>query len=108
MAFTHVDGPLVMAVMAFAAVDAHRQARAMNASSAETPAPVAGQSLRVVGGILLVLIGILFFLEQVYDVDLEALYSLWPLLLVGLGAWMIWSHLRKDKAEEKPADPDRP
>ena len=108
-AFTRVEGPLVMAVMAFAAVDAHRQARAMNAGGAAVPGPVAasGQSLRIVGGGLLILLGVLFFLEQAYGIDLEALSELWPLVLIGLGGWMIWSHLRKGKGEEKPEGGDQ-
>lgn len=109
-AFTRVDGPLVLAVMAFAAVDAHRQARAMNAGGAGAPGPLPapGHSLRIAGGALLILLGILFFLEQAYDIDLEALAEFWPLVLIGLGGWMIWSHLRKGRGEEKPADQDQP
>ena len=109
-AFTRVEGPLMLAVMAFAAVDAHRQARAMNAGGAAAPGPLSapGQSLRIAGGVLLILLGVLFFLEQAYDIDLEALSELWPLVLIGLGAWMLWSHFRKVREGEKPEDTDQP
>jgi len=105
-----VEGPLMLAVMAFAAVDAHRQARAMNAGGAAAPGPLSapGQSLRIAGGVLLILLGVLFFLEQAYDIDLEALSELWPLVLIGLGAWMLWSHFRKVREGEKPEDTDQP
>jgi hypothetical protein len=104
-AFTRLEGPLVLAVIAFAAVDGHRQARALNAAAADAAAlPAASKvPLRVVSGTLLIVIGFLYFLEQA-GVDLEALSAFWPVLFIGLGIWMIWSHLRRGKSEDKPED----
>lgn len=114
-AFTRIEGPLVLAAMAFAVVDAHRQARALNAAAAGGPeVPVDAISrypLRMVGGVLLIFIGLLFGLEQA-GVDLDALFGFWPVVFIGVGGWMIWSHFRKTPAEanpeEKPEGTDQP
>lgn len=110
-AFTRLEGPLVLAVIAFAAVDAHRQARALNAAGPDVPPAASKVPLRIVAGLLLIVIGFLFFLEQA-GVDLEALNAFWPVLFIGAGIWMIWSHLNKGKQDEKPGDtpanPDQP
>jgi hypothetical protein len=104
-AFTRLEGPLVLAVIAFAAVDAHRQAQALNAIAADAASlPSASKvPLRIVSGILLIVIGFLFFLEQA-GVDLEALSAFWPILFIGLGVWMIWSHLSRGRTEAKSED----
>ncbi len=58
-------------------------------------------------GVLLIVIGFLFFLEQA-GVDLEAMLGFWPVVFIGLGVWMIWAHLKKERDGKPPEDPGAP
>ena len=49
----------------------------------------------LVAGVILTLIGIVAFIEEFINIDLEWLYELWPLALVGIGLWLIVASVRE-------------
>jgi TM2 domain-containing membrane protein YozV len=53
-----------------------------------------GQRGSIGGGLALLVGGILFLLHTWFDVSLEFLSDWWPLLPVGLGAWLLWAGIR--------------
>jgi len=100
-------GLFIMALIAFAVVDGYRQAKAMCCAPAPTQEHTSPRRLHggIVGGIILIVLGLFFLLDQMYDIDFEPILRMWPLVLVGVGGWMIWSHYRPKKDEEPPAQP---
>lgn len=56
------------------------------------------QNGSLVGGAILIVIGLVFFLREWFDIDIDW-GKLWPLFLIGLGVWL----LVKDR--NKPKDP---
>lgn len=101
---------LIMAMIffwAFNVLDAYRQAVLINYGYAQDlglldqpQRPKAGQG-GLIAGAILTIIGVIALIEQYVPVDLDWLYDLWPLLLVGTGVWLIAASLReKRKAEE--------
>lgn len=46
---------------------------------------------RLVWGVALIAVGLWFFLERTLRIDLPAIPwdALWPVLLIGLGAWIV-------------------
>jgi hypothetical protein len=91
---------------AFSILDAYRQAVLINYGYAQDlgltdrpQRPRAGQG-GLIAGIILTLLGIIATVEQYIDVDLRWLYDLWPLLLIGVGVWLIVAAVReRNKAE---------
>lgn len=101
---------LVMAMIffwAFSILDSYRQAMLINYGYAQDlglldrpQRPKAGQG-GLIAGVILTILGVIALIEQYVSVDLDWLYDLWPLLLVGTGIWLIAASLRdKKKAEE--------
>ncbi|HEX6862673.1 MAG TPA: DUF5668 domain-containing protein, partial [Thermoanaerobaculia bacterium] len=99
------DAPfLVMAMIffwAFSVLDAYRQAVLINYGYAQDlglvdrpDRPRAGQG-GLIAGIILTLLGIIATLEQYVDIDLRRLYDLWPVLLIGVGLWLIVAAVRE-------------
>lgn len=92
---------------AFGVLDAYRQAMLINYGYAQDlglidrpDRPRAGQG-GLIAGIILTLLGIVATLEQYVDIDLRWLYELWPVLLVGVGIWLIAASVRdRNKATE--------
>lgn len=86
---------------AFSVLDAYRQAVLINYGYAQDlglidrpERPRAGQG-GLIAGVVLTLLGIVATLEQYVDIDLRWLYELWPLLLVGVGIWLIAASVRE-------------
>lgn len=103
VAFTKMDGPFVAALMAFCAFDAHRQAHRLCSGETTDRKGSSSRALGIVGGIALVLAGLLFALNEMYDIDLQVFEQYWPVLLIGVGGWLIYSHFRnKPKSGEPP------
>jgi hypothetical protein len=86
---------------AFGVLDSYRQAMLINYGYAQDlglvdrpDRPRAGQG-GLIAGIILTLLGIVATLEQYVDIDLRWLYDLWPILLVGVGLWLIVAAVRE-------------
>ncbi len=88
----------------FNMIDANRRAMHYNRVSAGLGAeelpddfklPKSGGSL--FGGIVLVLIGVLFVLDLNFDISLDWLENWWPLALVLVGGRLIWQARRKGR-----------
>lgn len=101
----HVDTPFFVMTMiffwAFSVLDAYRQAVLINYGYAQDLGltdrpgrPRAGQG-GLIAGIILTLLGIVATVEQYIDIDLQWLYELWPILLVGVGIWLIVASVRE-------------
>jgi hypothetical protein len=86
---------------AFGVLDSYRQALLINYGYAQDlglldqpQRPRAGQG-GLIAGIVLTLLGIVATLEQYVDIDLRWLYDLWPVLLVGVGLWLLVAAVRE-------------
>lgn len=86
---------------AFSVLDSYRQAMLINYGYAQDlglldqpQRPKAGQG-GLIAGIILTLLGIVATLEQYVDIDLRWLYDLWPVLLIGVGIWLIVAAVRE-------------
>lgn len=84
----------------FAVLDAYRQALLINYGYSQDlglldlpQRPRAGMA-GMAAGVILTLIGIVAFLDQYVQISLDWLYDLWPLLLVGIGLWLIVASIR--------------
>ncbi len=91
-----VFGPAAAFTVIFGIIDAYRQATLINYGYAEDPgaravraASSAGE--KVFSGILLLVLGLLAALRRYFEIDLEWLVELWPLALVAVGGWLLWS-----------------
>lgn len=84
----------------FSVIDAYRQATLINHGYAQDlgltdlpELPKAGQGGLITGAVLAFL-GLTAAIEMYFNVDFEWLFNLWPLLLLGLGLWLIFASLR--------------
>jgi hypothetical protein len=59
-------------------------------------------NLPVWGG-LLILMGVLFLLDNLGAIRIRTAVQFWPLILVALGAYLIYNYLQKDQAQIFPA-----
>jgi TM2 domain-containing membrane protein YozV len=59
-----------------------------------------GQRGSIGGGLALLVGGVLFLLHTWFDVSLEWISEWWPLLPVGVGAWLLWAGIR-DRARSR-------
>lgn len=93
-------GPVAAFFWIFNILDAYRQATLINYGYAQDLGlvdlpkhPRASQG-GLAAGIILTVIGIIAVLEEYFRVDLEWVFDLWPVALLGLGIGLIWSSLR--------------
>lgn len=85
-------------------IDAVRRAQAVNRyldGCGQEPLPenlaaLGGGSL--FGGAVLVVLGVITLLHTRFDVDMLWLADWWPLILIGLGAWLIWKARRDQRS----------
>jgi len=105
----HAGGPAGLMIpfwWFFVLIDAVRQAKAINATGVpesnllpnEKPLNFSGS---LTFGIFLVLVGLFFFLDRWFRIDLSFLFDFWPVLLIGFGAWQIFSYWKS----KQPAAP---
>lgn len=100
---------LVMALIffwAFSILDAYRQAVLINYGYAQDLGlldqprrPQAGQG-GLIAGVILTILGLIALIEQYVAVDLDWLYDMWPVLLVGTGVWLIVASIREKRRAE--------
>lgn len=101
----HANSPFYPMTMvffwAFNVLDAYRQAVLINYGYAQDLGlldqphrPRAGQG-GLIAGVILTLLGVIAFVEEYIDIDIRWLYDLWPLLLIGIGAWLIVASIRE-------------
>jgi hypothetical protein len=57
-----------------------------------------GRTGTIVFGVILVAIGLWFFADQTLGLEMPRLRwsELWPILLIGLGAWIVLGSMRRD------------
>lgn len=62
------------------------------------PARTESRTGPIVFGVILVVIGAWFFAEQTLDLDLPSLDlgELWPVILIAIGAWVVWGSMRNE------------
>jgi hypothetical protein len=92
----------------FVLIDAVRQAKAINATGVPESNIVSGEAtLRAGGnlafGVFLILFGAFFLLDRFVSIDLSFLLDWWPLLLVGFGAWQVFSYYKTKQSPQGPA-----
>jgi hypothetical protein len=59
----------------------------------------AGRSGTVIIGVILLAIGLWFFADRTLGLEMPELDwgDLWPVLLIGLGVWIVWSSMRRSR-----------
>lgn len=111
-----VFGFVVAFLWIFNVLDAYRQATLINYGYAtdlgileEPRRPRPGQGT-LLAGIALVLIGLVSLVDVYFRIDLEWLYDLWPVGLMLVGGWLIWSAVREKRraGEEEPLSQSTP
>jgi hypothetical protein len=95
------SGTLAFVIVAFIAfcfympVDAYRVAKARRAGEAEPGLLAERGSRRPVGAIVLIVIGVLILLRNFDVLDLDWVGKAWPIGLIALGAWLVWSRVKE-------------
>lgn len=80
-------------LIGFAAIDGWRKAKKINAGELKEDQDITiGQ---VTFGIILIFIGLLLFLSNVFQVDISQILKLWPIALIIIGAFYIYKYLKK-------------
>ena len=106
-------GLVIAFVWIFNVLDSWRQAKLINLGYAtdlgqtDQLRPAAAGSAGRVGGIAVFLVGLVAMLEIYLDIDVDWIFDLWPIVLMGLGAWFIFSSLRA-KREARTDDLSQP
>ncbi|HXG39908.1 MAG TPA: DUF5668 domain-containing protein [Candidatus Limnocylindrales bacterium] len=52
----------------------------------------------IAGGLILVLVGVYFFLDETLGLNLPSFGELWPILVIVVGAWLIVRALARREA----------
>ncbi len=97
----------------FNVLDAYRQAVLINygygrdLAAIEAARAPAAWGEKITAGILLLALGTVALLKQYFDIELAWLLDLWPLALLALGGWLVWSAIQSRKSEtEGSGNPD--
>jgi hypothetical protein len=58
-----------------------------------------GRSATLIFGVIILLVGLWFFASRTLGLDLPDIEwgQLWPLLLIGLGAWIVFGAMRRNR-----------
>ncbi len=104
-------GFVVAFIWIFNVLDAWRQANLINygvttdLGLTDQPRPTAyGYGGSIAGGALL-LVGLLAALESYFGIDIDWILNLWPLFLMALGAWFLFSSLRAKLGRDEDEAP---
>jgi hypothetical protein len=103
-------------VWLFNVLDAYRQATLINYGLAQDlglldrPRRPGAFHEGLAAGILFFLIGLVALLERFFVIDLELVFGFWPVVLMALGAWLVWGAIsdykrdrKRDRDRESPA-----
>jgi hypothetical protein len=77
-------------------VDAYRTAKAKDLGEPAPPDLIEGEGRKPVGAIILITLGIFFLLQNFGLLEWDWFDKVWPLALIGLGAWLLKDRLKKD------------
>lgn len=83
------------AFIVYMAIDAHRVARArltpgLAGAPSSSPGALDAWSRNLpVGPILLILLGVMFLLDQFGWLSMSRIFDFWPVILIALGVWML-------------------
>ena len=99
----------------FSTIDAVRQATLINLGIVQDRALVSSAGgwrdfeSQLAAGIMLIGVGFVGLLTQVFGLNLEWLLQLWPLPLIALGGWLVWGEYndRQSQFEDGPFSADR-
>ena len=100
-------GFVVAFVWIFNVIDSWRQASLINygvttdLGLADQPKPTAYGYGGVIAGAALLLVGLLAALEIYLEFDIDWILNLWPVFLMALGGWFIWSSLKTKLAQRE-------
>lgn len=92
----------------FNVLDAYRQATLINYGYAQdlglTDLPKHPRASQggIAAGVILTLIGLVALLDQYFVIDLEWLFDLWPVALMGIGLWITWSSIKNRRRAGGP------
>ena len=104
-------GFVVAFVWIFNVLDAWRQASLINLGITtdlgltDQPKPTAYGYGGVIAGGALLLVGLLAAFEIYLGLDIDWILNLWPLFLMALGAWFVWSSVRAKLASREKDEP---
>lgn len=95
--------PTMIFFLLFNVFDSYRQATFLNYGYTEDPAirqkAVAGLGTGgLAPGVALVLVGLYGLLRKYFDFSLSWLFENWPLIIIALGAWLIFQSIRERQA----------
>ena len=77
-------------------VDAYRTAKAKDMGEPAPPDLIEGEGRKPVGAIILITLGIFFLLQNFGLLEWDWFDKVWPIALIGLGAWLLKDRLKKD------------
>ena len=100
-------GFAVAFVWLFNVLDAYRQATLINYGLAQdlglTDRPRRAGTLHegLAAGVLFFVIGLIALLDRFFAIDFELLFSAWPVVLMALGAWLVWGAVRDERRADR-------
>jgi cell wall-active antibiotic response 4TMS protein YvqF/B-box zinc finger protein len=77
-------------------VEAYRSAKAREMGEPAPPDLIEGEGRKPIGAIILISLGIFFLLENFGLLEWDWFDKVWPIGLIGLGAWLLKDRLKKD------------
>jgi len=96
--------PIGIFAFFFTMIDAYRQAQIINLGGYDpTPKPMRRPTSSLGFGVFLVVVGGLLLLRHWVDIDdyLDWLRDWWPVILVAVGAYLIWGSIREREAAKR-------
>ena len=81
----------------FMPIEAYRtaKARAMGEPDPVSFTSVDASDAKPIGAIVLIGIGAIWLLHNFHMFDAEWFQKIWPLLLIGVGVWLVWDRIKK-------------
>ena len=103
-------GFVIAFVWIFNVLDAWRQANLINYGyttdlGLNDPPRAVGQGAGgIIGGAALLLVGLVAAMEMYLELDIDWMLDLWPVVLMVLGAWFIWSSIQTKRETDEAAE----
>ena len=83
----------------FTIIDAYRSAEAIARRTPDPSEPDSAEEINLpLWGGVLILMGIIFLLDSLAVIRIEAIAKLWPLIFIGLGIYLIFDYVRGQKS----------